>query len=195
MVSHVEEIAQLVVRERHARDRGLWHRMDEVYLPEATVNLSWFRGSGADFISRSRAMAEGGTRGLHRMSPPVVDVHGDRAHAEASAMIELQLQYEGVAAVMVSSARLNYRLVRQDGSWKILSLDCIYERDSLTPATPGQSLIVPLEAVAHRRPSYALLALLMEKVGYPVGDDQLGDDRRAGVEAYYQAVRDWLAAV
>jgi SnoaL-like domain len=192
-LSDITEITQLVLRERQGRDRGWWDQMGAAFLPDSTVNLSWFSGSGPDFVTGSRAMSRRGDRSVHRNTPPVVHVHGDRAHAEVPTAVELQVEFDGVRAHLISYTRLNYRLVRRADGWRVLSLDAVYERDTLTPAIPGQRIVVDPEAVAELRPSYALLALYLRRRGYPVGADLLGDDRPEEVDAFYDRVRVWLA--
>ncbi|MFJ1766942.1 nuclear transport factor 2 family protein [Amycolatopsis sp. NPDC088138] len=89
-MSDVTAITQLILHERQGRDRGWWDQMRAAFRPDSTVHLSWFTGSGAEFVKRSEAMSARGDLSVHRMAPPVVTVRGDRAHAEASASIELK---------------------------------------------------------------------------------------------------------
>ncbi|MEA5367305.1 nuclear transport factor 2 family protein [Amycolatopsis sp., V23-08] len=193
-MSDVTAITQLILHERQGRDRGWWDQMRAAFRPDSTVRLSWFTGSGAEFVQRSEAMSARGDLSVHRMAPPVVTVRGDRAHAEASASTELQIDFEGVAAHLISFTRINYRLSKEDGEWGVVSLDAIYERDTLSPALPGASLTVDPSDVAGFRPSYALLALCLERRGYPIGTDLLGDDRPEAVAAFYASVHTWLDA-
>jgi hypothetical protein len=193
-MSDITAITQLILRERQGRDRGWWDQMRTAFRPDSTVRLSWFTGSGPEFVERSEAMSSRGDLSVHRMAPPAIAVHGDRAHAEASASIELQIDFDGVAAHLISFTRINYRLSKEDGEWGVVSLDAIYERDTLTPALPGASLKVDPADVAGFRPSYALLALYLERRGYPIGADLLGDDRPGEVAAFYESVHTWLAS-
>ena len=191
-MSDVEDLTQLVLRERQARDRGWWDWMGEAYLPDSTVGLAWFRGSGPEFVQRCRQVDEHGAQVAHHVSTPVVHVRGDRAFAEAGTSVEVRTAIDGVRADLVSRARLTYRFLRRDGEWAVLSLHAVHERDSLTPALPGQTPSIRPEDVAHRRSSYALLAHLLQRWGVPVHDDQLGDDRPAEVEAFHLGVLSWL---
>ena len=43
----VTEISQLVLRERQGRDRGWWDQIRSCLAEDASVRLSWFRGSEA----------------------------------------------------------------------------------------------------------------------------------------------------
>ena len=51
-------IADIIQRERNARDAGRWDEMASYYHPESSIEVSWFNGSGAEFVERSRRQAE-----------------------------------------------------------------------------------------------------------------------------------------
>ena len=52
-MTDIAEVTQVVLRERRARDRGWWDQMRECIAPDAQIRLSWFRGSGGDFVAES----------------------------------------------------------------------------------------------------------------------------------------------
>jgi hypothetical protein len=191
-VSDINEVTQLILHERQGRDRGWWQQMRDAFWPDSTVNLSWFTGSGPDFVARSEDMSGRGDRSVHRIAAPVVHVHGDRAYAEAATAVEFQIDLDGVRADLISYTRLNYRLERRNGTWGVLSLDAIYERDTLAPKVPGQNIPIAPEVIKGRRPSYALLAYYLDRRGYRVGTDLLGDDQPARVDAFYAGLLAWL---
>ena len=56
--------------------------MDECFATGATIRMSWFTGSASEFVKRSRDMSGRGDYAVHRLSPPAVRIHGNRAHAE-----------------------------------------------------------------------------------------------------------------
>jgi hypothetical protein len=188
----VVAVTALLLRERQSRDRGRWAEMADCYSPDSTIAMSWFAGPAADFIRRSGSMDVGGSRGVHRLSPPAVRVHGDRAWAELPLVIEFRTDVAGVEADLCSFARSQYRAVRDDGVWRISALTSVYERDTLTPAVPGTTLPVPADAFAGLRPSYRCLAWHLGRNGYPIADDLLGDDRPDGVRAQLAADLAWL---
>jgi hypothetical protein len=187
-------VTQLVLHERQARDRGWWGRMRECFAAQSTVRLSWFQGSGADFVSGSERMAGRGDLSRHRLGPPVVDINGDRALAEVSAGIELRTDLAGVEVDLISYARLIYRAQFIDGRWQIVSLDPIYERDSLTPAIPGTVVRLDPAELTGLRSSYRLLAHLLRLRGYDVRDDLYGDDQPETVDAFHRDAQEWLTA-
>ncbi|GAA1914183.1 nuclear transport factor 2 family protein [Streptantibioticus ferralitis] len=192
-MTDIVDITQLVLHERQGRDRSWWDQMRACFAPDATVRLSWFRGSGADFVTASQEMTGRGEVATHRLSPPVVHQHGDRAVVELPAAIEMRTVLDGTEVDLTSYARLLYRVERREGGWQIVSLDSVYERDVLTPALPGATLVVDHDAVAAFRRPYRLLAYTLTRRGYQIGDDLFGDDRPREVAALYDAAHTWLA--
>ncbi|GIG79072.1 nuclear transport factor 2 family protein [Planotetraspora kaengkrachanensis] len=187
----VAELTQLVLHERQARDRGWWTRMNACFHPDSTVRLSWFAGGGPDFVAASREMSARGVRFTHRLCPPVVHHYGDRAVVEMPAAIETRTDVDGVQADLSSFARLLYRAGRHSGSWAVVSLDAVYERDILLPALPGTRLDLDPAVFMAYRPSYRVLAYLFDRLGYRVADDLYGDDVPGPVEELYRSVFAW----
>ncbi|MCO5970971.1 nuclear transport factor 2 family protein [Actinoallomurus soli] len=191
MSSDITEITQLVLRERQGRDRGWWDQMRSCFADDATVRLSWFRGSGADFVTESEKMARRGDTTVHRLSPPVVHLHGDRALVELPALIEMRTDLDGTEVDLVSAARLYYRVERRD-RWLVVQIDPVYERDTLTAAHPGVPLSVGPQDVAAYRPAYRFLSYVLSRRGYTIGDDLYGDDRPQEAARFYDDARAWL---
>ncbi|MFB9466277.1 nuclear transport factor 2 family protein [Streptomyces cinereospinus] len=191
-MSDIDAVTQTVLLERQGRDRGWWDQMRACYWPDSTVTLSWYRGDGPGFVSASEAMAGRGDASRHRLSPPTVQIAGDRAFAEVPAGIEVRTEVDGVTADLVSYTRIVYRLERREGHWRILTLDCVYERDTLTPAVPGRQLTVPPQDLAAYRAPYAVLAWHLARRGYEVSADLLGDDQPERTAAFYAETLRWL---
>jgi hypothetical protein len=166
--------------------------MRACYAPESVVRLSWFRGSGADFVTASEKMAGRGDASTHRLSPPVVHRDGDRALVELPSVVEIRTTVDDTEVDLLSFARLLYRVERRSGRWLVVSLDPVYERDTLTPSHPGTPLNVGPEAVAAYRPPYRFLAYVLTRRGYPIGDDLCGVDRPEGVTELYDSAFSWL---
>jgi SnoaL-like domain len=195
MSSASDEVAQLVLRERQSRDRGWWERMADCFAADSVVDMSWFKGSGAEFVDASRRMSGGGWGGhsVHRLSPPAIRVEGDRALAELPLVIEFRIVVDGILADLASYARSQYRAQRTDGVWRITRITSIYERDTLTPALPGTSLDIKPQELSAYRPSYRLLAWYLHRRDVHVRSDLLGDDQPEPVARQYEAEAAWLA--
>ncbi len=190
-MTDIADVAQLVLHERQGRDRGWWQQMRDCYDPDASVRLSWFRGNGADFVTQSQAMAARGDQATHRLCPPVVHPRGDRAVVEVPAAIEIRTDVNGVPVDLTSYTRLLYRTHRS-GAWRIVSLDCIYERDTIQPTIPGTPINLDADQLSKFRAPYRMLAYHLDSRGYPVSDDLYGDDRPQTLSALYDEVFDWL---
>jgi len=190
----ITEISQLVLKERQGRDRGWWEQMRSCFTQDAAVRLSWFRGTGAEFVTESDRMAARGDTAVHRLGPPVVHHHGDRALVELPAVIELRTVIDEVEVDLASRARLYYRSERRAGHWLLVSLDTVYERDTLAAAHPGVTLPVRPPDVAAFRPSYRFLTYVLTQRGYTVGDDLYGDDRPAEAGNFYAQAFSWLGS-
>jgi hypothetical protein len=189
-----EAVTQLVLRERQSRDRGWWDEMAACFVPGAVIDMSWFTGPAAEFIRLTRERSADGVWGRHRLCPPVVRVHGDRAWAELPLGIEFRTMVGGVEADLVSYCRSQYRAERVGGQWRIARITAVYERDVLIPAIPGTSLALDPVQFARYRPSYRCLAWYFDQAGTPLRHDLLGDDRPEAVALQYQAEWTWLGS-
>ncbi len=193
MSTPIEDVTQLVLRERQCRDRGWWDQMAECFADNAAIRMSWFTGSAAEFVRRSREMSGRGDYAVHRLSPPAIQFKDDRALAEVPLTIEFRVTINGVEAYLDSNARSQYRAERIDGMWRIVDITSIYERDSLYPAIPGTRLDIDSEELATYRPSYRCLAWYLSQKGYRIGADLLGDDQPEAAARQYEAGAAWLA--
>ena len=136
-------------------------------------------------------MAARGDQATHRLCPPVVHLKADRAVVEASAAIEVRAELGSVQVDLTSYTRLLYR-ARKSDTWRIMSLDCIYQRDTLQPTLPGAAPHLDPERLARYRAPYRMLAYHLDSRGYPVSDDLYGDDRPQTLSALYDEVFAWL---
>ncbi|GGF30839.1 nuclear transport factor 2 family protein [Subtercola lobariae] len=190
--SDLSTIAQIVLYERQARDWGWWAQMAATYWPGAIVNLMWYHGDAAGFISGSKRLYEGGARPFHHMFAPVVHVSGTRAHAEAAASTWSRWNIDGTDCTLNTYMKLNYRFERRDGVWRIAQFDCVYEYGTLTPVVPGESVVIPATELAAFRDSYAIMAWHQTRRGVAVDNDQLGVDRPEQLADFYASTSRWL---
>ncbi|WP_326837526.1 nuclear transport factor 2 family protein [Amycolatopsis rhabdoformis] len=188
----ITSITQTILRERQARDRGWWERMRDCIRPDAAIRLSWFQGTGAEFVVQSEKMAERGQQAVHRLFPPVVTVSGARAVAEMAVAIEFRDVIGGVEADLSSYARLVYRLEKSEDAWRVVALDGIYERDAIVPVVPGDVPDLDRTLLAKFRAPYRFLGYYFADHGYSVSEDLYGDDRPAQVADLYRHTSAWL---
>ena len=188
----ISAVTQLILRERESRDTGDWDAMRDCFLPDSHVRISWFNGSGAEFVDGSIDMARRGMLAKHRLAPIRVRLAGDRALASLSAIIDIPQTVNGVEMVLSAYGRFVYRAERRDGVWRLLSFDCIYMRDELNAAIPGQTIHIDPAEVRDFRPSYRNLAWCLVKTGYEVDPDLPGEDRPQTVQTIMDEVHAWL---
>ena len=188
----ITEISQLVLRERESRDMARWDTMRDCFHPDSIVKISWFNGSGPEFVEGSIDMAKRGMYAKHRCGPVLVTLAGNRAVASLSGIIDIPRVIDGVDMVLSAYGRFIYRAEKRDGVWRIFSFECIYMRDELTPSILGQTVTVDPAEMAGFRPSYRNLAWCLMKTGYEVDQDLPGEDRPESVEKIMKEVTSWL---
>ena len=173
----ITAVMQLVQRERESRDRQWWKEMSEAYDPEARIRVSWYDGNPQGFIEHSRKIAQAGNKSLHHLQPITVRVNGDRAVATLGCHMESQVEADifGTEAVVEIYVRLVYTAQRKQSEWKLMSLNCIYERDSVTPIIPGTSLTINTAVLSKYRSSYRFLSYTLEKKGHTSNQELAGD--------------------
>ena len=74
-------VNDLIVRERAARDAGLWTEMGALYHQDSSIDISWFRGTGAQFTASTETMAAGPMYTFHQLGASATSILGDRALA------------------------------------------------------------------------------------------------------------------
>lgn len=189
----VSAVTQVVMRERQGREHGWWDQLMSTFWPDSRVDLSWYHGDGPGFVYASRKLFSAGQRGANHIAAPVIDMHGTRAHVEASAHNWTLVKVDGKDANLYIDMLLNYRLEKRSGEWRILSFNAIYQHCELTPAVPGETLNVPAAELAKYRAPYALLAWALGKNGrMTITQDELAIDRPDQVDAFYASIKKWL---
>jgi hypothetical protein len=127
----------------------------------------------------------------HRLAPVLVTLAGSRAVASLTAIIDIPRVIDGIDLVLSAHGRFIYRAERRDDVWRIFSFECIYMRDELTPAIPGQIISIDPAEVEGFRPSYRNLAWCLMKTGYEVDQNLPGEDRPGTVNTLMQEVKNW----
>ncbi len=185
------DVAALIAAERHWRDRGAWDLMARAYCADSVVRLAWFEGSGAEFVAASRAGRRSGVT-RHRLSPSVVTVDGDRALAETPVVVETRTEQDGIEVDLFAYCRYVHRVRRDEGAWRLASVDCVAEKDTMQPVVAGAALDLDPVRLAGYRPSYRFVSYhLATHGGHPPGDLP-GDDRPDLCRALYAEAEAWL---
>ena len=184
-------VTQLVLLERESRDLGRWDQMRDCFHPDSLVRVSWFSGTGPDFVSGSIDMARRNVLAKHRLGPILVRLAGDRAVASLSGIIDIPATLSGVEVQLSSHARFLFRAERRAARWRIFGFDAVYLRDELTTAIPGVPIPVTPADVARFRSSYRMLSYLLTTQGYQVNPDLPGEDRPETTLALNREIYGW----
>ena len=193
-------IAEILQRERAARDFAQWAEMASFYHPESSIEVSWFKGSGQEFVERTRRQYEKAQQQsdhaerihFHEMGAAVVTLNGDRATAETACTLHSFFPLHGVACKNTAFVRLMWRAQTLEGRWLIAGLRCLYLRDMISPCNPSQVPHLDPAELAGYRVSYRLTAHHLAQLGLDPKDDLPGVDRPESVTALRDGERDWL---
>jgi hypothetical protein len=185
-------VNDLIQRERLARDNRFWDEMASYYHPDSKVEVSWFKGSGAEFVARTKKSVREDSINFHVMSPAVVTVKNDRAIAETPCILRSFSHYDGADVSFEGFVRLLWRAQRHEGLWLIAGLRCIYVRDMLLACNPSKPPQIDEDALRKYRLSYRYTCYNLAKMGQSPADDLPGVDRPEMVAALREGERLWL---
>jgi hypothetical protein len=186
------KIRQLVERWAVWRDAGDWERFATVWHPDGVMMATWFQGSFRDFI---RVTQEGWAKGvsiLHFLGGSAIDLAGERAIAQTKMTISQRGPVEGVQCDVVCTGRFYDFLVKEQGAWKLLHRQPIYEKDRIDPVDPAARLQLDAARLAQMPEGYRHLAYIQTGIGYKVKMD-MPMLKGAEVEALYARGARWLA--
>ncbi|MDJ0396403.1 nuclear transport factor 2 family protein [Rhodococcus sp. G-MC3] len=192
--SRSDEVAVIavVLQERAGRDTAQWDQMTAALAPDAHVSLSWFTGTGHDFIDASKEMYDRGSRGFHMIGAPSVEIVGTRALAHEGVTVYARGTLTGVELDIASHGRLYQRLVKADGRWRITDLSMLYYKDVVSPVNPGANIAALADVDFPVDRPYKYLAALLREAGYTIGPDLPGPDRPQLTARYLAAHDIWL---
>ena len=117
------------------RDEGQWDALRDLFHPQATIAVSWYRGPIDGFIEASRSMA---SPTKHWLGVPRIQVRGERALSEVDVAIMVRSKVGALEIDVTSYARFLDRFVLcEDGRWRIVERTGIYEKDRIDPVQPS----------------------------------------------------------
>ena len=186
-------IADVIQRERYARDNRLFDEMATYYHPESVVEVQWFRGSGADFVEQSRRTVRPGLINFHILSPSIVTLAGDRALAETPASLRNFWTVDGIDGSIEGFVKLLWRTRRTERGWLIAGLRVIYVRDMLHACNPTRPPVFDEERLQQFRLAYRYMAYHLTRLGLTPKDDMPGEDLPETVAAVRRGEQEWLS--
>ena len=187
------EVFYLVRFESLCRDIPDWDGLVGSYVPASPMRTTWFDGVIEDFADALKAKTAAGDVARHRVFPAKFHQKDERAICESPANISERLTLDGVQLDVMAHVRFHSRLVLTDAGWRLNSFEAIYEKDSVQPVNPNDTLPLDWTMVNAMRPTYRFLAVCDTSRGHDVSQDLLGDDRPDVLEAFYLAERRWVA--
>ena len=185
-------IADLIQRERAARDAAAWEEMSLYYHADSEVDVAWFCGSGEEFVRATQKNWRTDAINFHELGSAVVTIDRDRAIAETACTLHGFYKLDGIDVTSTGFVRLLWRVQRSGDRWLIAGLRSLYIRDLLQPCNPSQTLTFNEAELSTYRPSYRYLTYTLKYLGRHPSDDLPGLDRPESVSALRKAERLWL---
>ncbi len=182
-----QSIADLMTGWIH-RDLGEWDSLRNLFHPDGSIEITWFKGKFTDFVDGSMRMGASDLKTKHVITSPVVTFNGDKAVVETNAIVVGENVVLGMGCE--GHCRFYDRVEKRNGVWKIVSRHSIYDMATFT--FPRGIVELDTAAIQRYPREYAALAYLLDKSGFPVTDvyPTKGSDQEKAVKTSAQA---WLA--
>ncbi|KAJ5115786.1 hypothetical protein N7456_000134 [Penicillium angulare] len=187
------EIKSLLVRERFYRDTCQWQNLRDSYHPDSSqtsIKITWFAGDIDGFVAGSKKMSAGGTNATHTICPIEIHLNDERAVSVSTGSISIRFLHEDAEYDCISYTRFVSRLQRIGSEWKMLTLEAIYERDTITPVIPSTSAAI--FALEGARPSYRCISWCLQRTGCQIDHELPGQDRPDLVAGMMEDASVWL---
>jgi hypothetical protein len=188
----VREIRELIENWVILRDAARWGEFARVWHSTGYMSATWFQGTARDFIDVSRQGFDRGVRILHFLGGSSIEVAGGRAIAQTKMTITQRSRVHGVEVDVVCTGRFYDFLAVEDGAWKLVRRQPIYERDRMDPVDPSATLELDRARLLAWPEGYRHLAYLQAEDGYPIKDNLPGLTGPA-VEQLYSEGTAWLS--
>ena len=186
-------VAELIQRERAARDSGLWREMTDCWDLDSHIETSWFRGTAAEFIAATeRNAAVSKTLSFHQIGPSVINLRGDRATGDTGCAVYGMMTLQQADVAVISHTRLLTRAHKVQGKWLLAGVKVVYVRDMLVPRNPTQVPELDDTILSGFRDSYRYLSYVLAKSGHVPRNDLPGIDLPESVTALRAEEGLWL---
>lgn len=188
-----------------------YHVVSLLFSIHFSGNISWIRKDGekynADnpacrydgdidgFIDGSEKVTSDKVTTIHNINPTEIDICGSKALAESFCTMSSRFDHKGYEYDKVTHCRLVSRLEKLGPVWKLLTLECIYIRDSILSVVPQAPDTIPIFEGAEKFPKgYRYGAWLLQNIGLEVRKDLPEEDDRESVKEVFDRNRKWLDA-
>ena len=113
---------------------------------------------------------------------------------ECITAIQIRCEVDGDTVDLSTHTRLHYRVEKRDGLWKIVTMDAVYEKDTMKSAFTDGTFHASREELARFRPTYANMMLRQVKYGGVPNGEMAGEDRpRASGSSTRRAAAGWAS--
>ena len=166
--------------------------------PRSQLTCERFSGDVDGFVQGSKAMAKSGTLASHTIQPVEVHIKGSKAVSVSTGSVQIRLILDDIEYDMTSwvifLSRLSLVSSSRTAQWRLLSLEAVYDRDSIAATKPIVNTSRAIELSPNARPSYKYLEWVMSQRGYSVPHDLPGTDDREGMQAMMDGQLLWLTS-
>lgn len=151
------------------RDARRWDKFLELWHEGGTMATTWGgRATPQEFADATDRGFERGDRILHSLGATAVELAGTRAVAQTKLRIMQRGPVHGVLCDVTCLGRAYDFFEVRDGRWGFVLRQPIYERDSLVPVDPAETVQLDPERLARFPEGYARLAYLQDGLGYKI---------------------------
>ncbi|MCY1167420.1 MAG: nuclear transport factor 2 family protein [Pseudomonadota bacterium] len=188
------QIAQLAQNWGNWRDTGEWDKLRNCYTPDATMVTTWYKGPASGFVDASiqgRARQPKDRGGLHIIGGSTSEINGNRATAETRITLLLRsVVHEKLVDITVYGRFLDC-LLKSGGQWRIQSREPVYDKDSLRPVDPGETLVLDAKELAKYPAGFRHLAYVQSSEGASI-TLSIPDPYSNEEKAVYARGKEWL---
>lgn len=142
-------------------------------------------------------MVASGTVSSHTIQPAEVEINGDKALAASMGSVAVRAVVDDAEYEMISLVRFYSRLCHyktdSDSTWKLLTLEAVYDRDYVIPIDFGaKRSTAAIELPPGARESYKYLDWMLGKRGFTIARDLPGLDDKKSVQKVIGDAQAWL---
>ena len=164
------------------------------------MSFQRYNGDIDGFIGASSKVVSRKINTIHSINPTEVEIRGAKALSVSFCNMTSRFEHCGFEYDKVSVVRLVSRLERLDlsqgSAWKLLTLECLYIRDSIIAATPQPPDTIPSFKEAEKFPrAYRYSAWLLSRIGIESRNDLPQEDNRESITEVFDRNQEWINAV
>ena len=158
----------------------------------AHCGFNRYDGEIDGFVSASEKLYSPTVSIMHQIMPTEIDIRGSKALAQSWCIIDTRFELDTGEYDAKTYVRLFNQCEKIDGRWKLLTLEIIYLRDSITPVYPAKE--PDYGDLSGYRKSYRFTAWMVGQRGLTIRNDLAGEDDPKSMEELLHRNRAWIEA-